>query len=94
MHTGLVQVIGDDGYYRQADSLRLRPPQPLELSPSEQQVLQHHRAHVEAWGWQFADAEGSHAAGLVLTHAAAVLGTPLNLTELQVSSSASCFLSC
>ena len=94
MHTGLVQVIGDGGYHRQAESLRLRPPQQLELSPSEQQVLQHHRAHVEAWGWQFADAEDSHAAGPVLTHAAAVLGTPLNLTELQVSFLASCFLFC
>ena len=80
-----VQVINEQGYPRQAESTRLRPPQPLELSPSEQQVLLHHKAHAEAWGWQFAESECGSASKPVLTHAAAVLGSPLNATELQVS---------
>lgn len=84
-----VQVINEQGYPRQAESTRLRPPQPLELSPSEQQVLLHHKAHAEAWGWQFAESECGSACKPVLTHAAAVLGIPLNVTELQVSGIAS-----
>ena len=84
MHVA-VQVINEQGYPRQAESTRLRPPQPLELSPSEQQVLLHHKAHAEAWGWRFAESECGSASNPVLTHAAAVLGIPLNATELRVS---------
>jgi DNA mismatch repair ATPase MutL len=80
-----VQVINERGYPRQAESIRLRPPQPLELSPSEEQVLLHHKAHAEAWGWRFAESKCGSASQHVLTHAAAVLGVPLNVTELQVS---------
>lgn len=64
--------------------MRLRPPQLLELSPSDRQALVQQRAHVEAWGWQLTDPEPGDVADPVLTHAAVVLGTPLNATELQV----------
>lgn len=79
-----LQVIAEDGYPKQGDSVRLRPAQLLQLSPAELQMLQHHRAHLEAWGWQFAHPDLCCATGALITHAAAVLGTPLNFTELQV----------
>ncbi|CAL5218766.1 g485 [Coccomyxa viridis] len=77
------EVIAEDGYPKQGDSVRLRPAQLLQLSPAELQMLQHHRAHLEAWGWQFAHPDLCCATGALITHAAAVLGTPLNFTELQ-----------
>lgn len=81
-----LQVLGKSGYPKQKDSVMLRPAQLLQLSPAELQMLHHHHAHVEAWGWQFAQLDFSPATGAVVTHAAAVLGTPLNSTELQVVS--------
>ena len=79
-----LQVIGEDGYPKQGDSVRLQPAQLLELSPAELQLLQHHRTHLEAWGWRFAHTRSSNGSGALVTHAAAVLGTALNSTELQV----------
>ena len=72
--------------------MKLRPAHSLQLSPAELQVLQLHRAHLEAWGWQFTHTASSHVSGAMVTHAAAVLGTPLNSTELQVGCPGICSL--
>jgi hypothetical protein len=67
------------------------PAQPLDLSPAELHVLDRFRDKVEAWGWRYELAPDGVAAGghggagaARLTHAAVVLGVPLNGTELQV----------
>ena len=77
-------MIGEQGHPLHAECMKLRPPQQLVLSPAELQALQQHQAQVRAWGWGFADEAFSCSGAPVLTHVAAVLGTPLNATELQV----------
>ena len=78
-------MIGEQGHPLHAECMKLRPPQQLDLSPAELQALQQHQAQVRAWGWGFADEDLSCSGPPVLTHVAAVLGTPLNATELQVT---------
>ena len=86
-------MIGEEGHPLHAECMKLRPSQQLDLSPAELQALQQHQAQVRAWGWGFADEELSCSGPPVLTHVAAVLGTPLNATELQVILLFSCFVS-
>lgn len=70
-------------------SCTLSPPQPLDLSAAEQHTLDRFRHTLEAWGWRWelpdlnSAISGTHP-GARLIHAAVVLGTPLNGTELQV----------
>ena len=85
-------MIGGQGHPLHAEHAKLRPPQQLDLSPAELQALQQHQAQVEAWGWGFADEDLGCSGPPVLTHVAAVLGTPLNATELQVIPIFSSFL--
>ena len=77
-------MIGEQGHPLHAERMKLRPPQQLDLLPAELQALQQHQTQVKAWGWGFADEDLSGSGPPVLTHVAAVLGTPLNATELQV----------
>jgi hypothetical protein len=60
----------------------------MDLGPAELHGLERFREAAEAWGWRWRLTTGGtapdQAAGAaVLTRAAAVLGTPLNATELQ-----------
>lgn len=92
-----MQVIGPGGLPVSAQSCVLSPSQPLDVSPAEPHLLDSFRAPVEAWGWRWelvpaddarfgAAAAAGSADGARLTHAAVVLGTPLNGVELQVLS--------
>ena len=97
-----MQVIGPGGLPMSAQSCVLSPSQPLDISLAEGHLLDSFRASLEAWGWRWelAPADGAKlgaarlgaaaaagpADGAWLTHAAMVLGTPLNGVELQVLS--------
>ncbi len=90
-----MQVVSPGGLPVSAQSCVLSPSLPLDISPAEAHLLDSFRATVEAWGWRWelVPAEGARfgaaaaagsADGARLTHAAVVLGAPLNGVELQV----------
>ena len=87
-----MQVVGPGSVPVGMHSCTLSPPQPLDLSAAEQHTLDRFRDILEAWGWRWQLPEGTSAnsgtgnfaTGARLTHAAVVLGTPLNGVELQV----------
>ena len=91
--TASAQVVGPGGVPVGMQSCALSPPQPLDVSAAEAHVLERFRDVLEAWGWRWelpggGDTTASAAdttSGARLTHAAMVLGVPLNGTELQVS---------
>ncbi len=71
-------------------SCTLSPPQPLDISAAEQHTLDRFKDILEVWGWHWEfpgactiESAAAHG-GARLTHAAVVLGTPLNGVELQV----------
>ncbi|EIE26083.1 hypothetical protein COCSUDRAFT_40245 [Coccomyxa subellipsoidea C-169] len=83
------QVVGAGGVPVATHSCTLSPPQPLDISAAEQHTLDRFNDILEAWGWHWdipgactIESAAAHG-GARLTHAAVVLGTPLNGVELQ-----------
>lgn len=77
------QLVGGGSQPLRRQSLALRPPQPLQLTLSEVQLLELYGDRVRAWGWEWAQEAGS--GRTVLTHTPLVFGTALGATDMKVS---------
>ena len=86
-----LQVIRPGGLPREAESAAVHPPQRLDFSPVELLTLERFAEAARAWGWRWRlvrQGPDQAKSAAVLTRAAAVLGAPLNGTELQAGSRA------
>ena len=92
-----LQVIGPGGLPREAENAVVHPPQRLDFCPAELHSLERFAEAAQAWGWRWrlVRQEPDQAQGAAeLTRTASVLGTILNGTELQASSTSSALNHC
>ncbi len=72
-------------------SVAVVPSVSMNLSSSEEQMLETYRASLEHWGWRWT-ACGPHAASVLLTHFGSVLDVSMNAVDLQVCVVLLCFM--